>query len=409
MMRPTRLWVVLAANLGLVGALVVVGITAHSLGVWAEGVDYLADAAAIGAALLSLHLAAPTPARPGGRPKATRYAALINAGWVLALAVLVTVGSVIRLASGVRRVDGLPVLIASGVAAAVMAAGAVLLGGDIDDGDREDGDGDPAGGGELALRAVLLDTIADAAAAAGVAAAGGVILATGALYWLDPAVALVVSGVVGVQALRLLVRIRASLGRGEGEGAPGRDQGRDRDLDYGRPSRPVGSEGPTEGQAGGGGEQTDHQRHGDAAEGGLDRPLLGQPDRLVGEGRKGGEGAAEAGAHHLRWQVTEPVVDGQGGDHAEQEAPGHVDQEGAEREVAAGPPADPLVGEQAGGGADGAGGGHDEQDQHGGTVSSAVAPGGVVPPARPRRGPARRASRMPMYTATRPATSEAPT
>ncbi|MHB1784519.1 MAG: hypothetical protein ACYCTE_17885, partial [Acidimicrobiales bacterium] len=50
MSRTARLWVVLSANLALVGALLAIGLTAHSLGVWAEGADYLADAAADAAA-----------------------------------------------------------------------------------------------------------------------------------------------------------------------------------------------------------------------------------------------------------------------------------------------------------------------------------------------------------------------
>jgi Co/Zn/Cd efflux system component len=40
--------VVLALNVVLVTGLVVVGLTAHSLGVLAAGADYIADAAAIG-------------------------------------------------------------------------------------------------------------------------------------------------------------------------------------------------------------------------------------------------------------------------------------------------------------------------------------------------------------------------
>lgn len=204
MTRPTRLWLVLVANLALVGGLVAVGITAHSVGVWAEGTDYFADAAAIGAALLALRLEAPTSRRPQGRPKATRYAALANAAWLLVLAVLVAAGSVDRLANGVHHVHGLPVLVVSGVAAGVMAGGALVLGGDLD-GDDDD---DP---GALSIRAVLLDTAADAAAAAGVAVVGGVIFATRGFYWLDPAVALVISVVVGYQALRMLARIRSAL------------------------------------------------------------------------------------------------------------------------------------------------------------------------------------------------------
>jgi cobalt-zinc-cadmium efflux system protein len=61
------------------------------------------------------------------------------------------------------------------------------------------------------MRAVLLDTAADTAAAAGVAAAGAVILTAGRLFWLDPAVALVIALVVGYHAVRLLGAITTAL------------------------------------------------------------------------------------------------------------------------------------------------------------------------------------------------------
>jgi cation diffusion facilitator family transporter len=212
--RTARLWTVLAANLALVVGLVVVGSTAHSVGVWAEGADYLADAAAIGVSLLAIHLSRRTSSRrPGGFPRATRYAAAVNAGWLLVLCLLVVAGAVDRLVRGVREVHGLPVLVVSGVAAVVMLGGALLLGGDVDDDDDRDADAghDADEGEELNVRAVLLDTAADAAAATGVAAAGAVIFATGRLYWLDPAVALVIAVVVAWHAVRLLRRIRAAL------------------------------------------------------------------------------------------------------------------------------------------------------------------------------------------------------
>jgi cobalt-zinc-cadmium efflux system protein len=206
--RTERLWVVLVANLALVGALIAVGIAAHSLGVWAEGADYLADAAAIGVSILAIHLARrpPTPRRPHGYPRATRYAARINAGWLLVLSVLIIASAIGRLAGGMHRVHGLPVLIVSAIAAGVMLAGALLLGGDIDDDDQEEGE-------DLNLRAVLLDTAADAAAAAGVAAAGAVIYTSHGLYWLDPAVALTIAAVVAYHATRLLLQIRTALTR----------------------------------------------------------------------------------------------------------------------------------------------------------------------------------------------------
>jgi cobalt-zinc-cadmium efflux system protein len=122
-------------------------------------------------------------------------AAGVNAGWPLVLSVLVAAGAADRLLTGTHPVHGLPVLIISGAAATVIFAGALILARDLD--------------GDLMTRAVSLDT----AAAAGVAATGGVILATGRLFWLDPFVALIIALVIGYQAVRLLREITAALGR----------------------------------------------------------------------------------------------------------------------------------------------------------------------------------------------------
>jgi cobalt-zinc-cadmium efflux system protein len=140
--------------------------------------------------------------RPYGYPRATAWAALINGGWLLLLTALVSAAAIARLATGTRPVHGLPVLIVSAIAAAVMVIGALILGGDEHDDDD---------GGDLNMRAVLLDTAADAAAAAAVAVTGAVILATGDYYWLDPMVALAVSGVIAYHAIRLLCRVVAAL------------------------------------------------------------------------------------------------------------------------------------------------------------------------------------------------------
>jgi len=182
-----------------------VGLMAHSLAVLAAGADYLADAGAIGVSLLAIWLAGrpPSPARPAGYPNATNVAALVNAGWLLALNVLIAVAAVQRLVTGSHRVEGLPVLIASAVAAVVMLAGALVLRGDSDGGDT--------GGDDLNVKAVLLDTAADAAAAAGVAVSGAIILVAGGWYWLDPAVALVIAVVVGYHAQKLVRKVRAAI------------------------------------------------------------------------------------------------------------------------------------------------------------------------------------------------------
>lgn len=217
MSREKRLTVVLLLNLVLVTALVLVGLLAHSLGVLAAGGDYIADAAAIGVSLFAIWLARrpPTAARPGGYPNATNIAALVNGGWLLALSVLVVLAAVRRLVSGAGRVDGLPVLIVSAVAAVVMLAGAFILKGDPG---ADDGDGGEEG--DLNMKAVLLDTAADAAAAGGVAISGAVILATGGLYWLDPAVALIIAAVVGYHALSLVKKVIGALKSSRPPGRP---------------------------------------------------------------------------------------------------------------------------------------------------------------------------------------------
>jgi cobalt-zinc-cadmium efflux system protein len=87
-----------------------------------------------------------------------------------------------------------------------MVVGALILGGDDDDDDDE--------GGDLNMRAVLLDTAADAGAAGAVAVTGAIILATGSLYWLDPAVALLVSVVIAYHAFKLLRQVVVALRTG---------------------------------------------------------------------------------------------------------------------------------------------------------------------------------------------------
>jgi cation diffusion facilitator family transporter len=199
--RTQRLTLILVLNLGLVAGLVAVGLTAHSLAVLAEGGDYLLDAAGAAVAVLAIRVSARASGqdRRVGRLGPTDLAALFNGGWLLLLEVLVAAGAVVRLVTRTPEVHGLPVLVMSGVAALAMTIGAFVLHADTDD--------DDDGGRDLSVAAVLLDTIADAAAAAGVAATGAIILATGGCYWLDPAVALVIAVVVGYQAAVLLRKV----------------------------------------------------------------------------------------------------------------------------------------------------------------------------------------------------------
>lgn len=195
MTRSARLLVALGLNLLLVVGLVYVGVTARSLGVSAAGLDYLADAAGIGVAVVAIRLS-------GRFPRANALAAAVNVGWLLVLSLLVIAIGIDHLAVGTPAVHGLPVLVMSGIAGIVMIAASVVLGVDFDADDETEA---------LSHRAVLLDTAGDAASALGVAGAGAVILVTGGWDWLDPAVALAIALVVGWRAFRLLRKARLSL------------------------------------------------------------------------------------------------------------------------------------------------------------------------------------------------------
>ncbi len=175
-------------NLALVGVLLLVGLLAHSLGVLASGADYLGDALGTALSLLALRLSR----RGDGRRRATSFAALANSGLLLIVTLVVATEAVHRLASGAPSVHGAPVVIVSLVAAFSMVACAFVLG-DVE--------------GDLSMESVLLDTLADAAAAIGVAASGAVILASGGNYWLDPLLALVIALVVGFHAIGLMRRV----------------------------------------------------------------------------------------------------------------------------------------------------------------------------------------------------------
>src|SRR3954471_6839197 len=93
MTKEQRLAIVLLLNLAMVIALVVVGFAAHSLGVLAAGVDYVGDASGVAISLVALRIAR----RPGGYPRATSAAALINSSFLLLVTAVVLVEAIRRL------------------------------------------------------------------------------------------------------------------------------------------------------------------------------------------------------------------------------------------------------------------------------------------------------------------------
>ncbi|MBX9983425.1 MAG: hypothetical protein CK429_33950 [Mycobacterium sp.] len=186
-----RLGCVLGLNLLMITALVIAGVSAHSLGVLAAAGDFAADSVALILGLLAVALR-DRPQRAADRPsRATTVVALINGAALLAVSVLVITEAVSRLSRGTPVVQGLPVLIVSVISTLVMLAGAAIL-------------GFGAGEEDLHMRSVLLDTLSDGAAAAAVAVAGAVIAVTHRFFWLDPALAAVIAVVIAVAAVKLL-------------------------------------------------------------------------------------------------------------------------------------------------------------------------------------------------------------
>jgi cobalt-zinc-cadmium efflux system protein len=192
MSSEQRLGVVVAVNAAMVVALVIVGLFAHSLGVLAAGADYLGDGAGAALSLFAVRVRR----QRGADRRVSSYAALANASFLLLVTAAVAVEAVFRLASGAPAIDGVPVIVISLVAALAMIACAVILG-DVS--------------GDLSMQSVMLDTVADAAAAIGVALSGSVILATRGTYWLDSVVALLIALVVAGHTVRLLLKVRADL------------------------------------------------------------------------------------------------------------------------------------------------------------------------------------------------------
>jgi len=204
MSKDKRLALVLALNLTMVLALVIVGFAAHSLGVLAAGGDYLGDAAGVALSLFALRISR----HRHGPSRATTYAALANASFLLIVTAVVIAEALIRLIGGAPHVHGLPVIIVSVIAGVAMGLCALIIG--------------TVETGDLNMRSVMLDTAADGLSAVGVAASGAVILASGGVYWLDPAVALGIAAIIAYHAIRLIRDALVSL---RGPAAPRRDPG----------------------------------------------------------------------------------------------------------------------------------------------------------------------------------------
>jgi len=190
--RELRLRLVLALNLALAAALVVAGVFAHSLGLFAAAGDTVTDVAAVLVSLLAVRMArrSPNAQRSFGYHRSTILAAQANAAAILVVSGVIIIEAIRRLQDP-PAVHGGAVLVVAGVAALVNGVAALVLLGDNHD---------------LNMRAVMLDTVGDAAANAGVALAGAAILVTGGYEWLDPAVSIAIGVVIAIRAVRLLMQ-----------------------------------------------------------------------------------------------------------------------------------------------------------------------------------------------------------
>lgn len=193
MSRSRRLVLALIVDLVLVAVEVAGGAFAHSTGLVATAGHDLADAAALGLALVATRLALrpATAARSFGYHRATIIAALANATAIVLVGLGVVVLAAYRLAHPAHTQGGLVVIFAAAGLVGNTGAALVL---------REHRD--------LNFRAVALHFTGDAGAALGVVVAGTVILTTGRFEAIDPAVALLITLLIGAEAWRL---VRASL------------------------------------------------------------------------------------------------------------------------------------------------------------------------------------------------------
>ena len=195
--QSRRLAIVLGLNIALICGLVTVGVTARSVSVLAAAGDTLADSVALTLGLIAVALRDRNTDHPGAN-KPIAIVALINALILLAVTIGVVIEAIGRLREGSPAVLGLPMAIVSLITLAVMITGALVLGFSAH---RED----------IHMKSVLIDTLADAAAAAGVLVAGIIIWLTGGLYWLDPVIALVLAAVIGYAGIRLAIQAIAAL------------------------------------------------------------------------------------------------------------------------------------------------------------------------------------------------------
>lgn len=187
--REKRLLIAIALNVGIVVAQVIAGFVAGSVGLLADAAHNLTDVMAIVVSLVAVWLAKRplTDRRSFGWHRATVIAALFNAASIIAVCSFVVVEAVRRIGDA-QPIDGGIVIIAAAAGALFNGVSAYVV---------------ADGSGDLNMRGAFLHLVADAATSVAVASSAVVILIVDGWYWLDPVLALVISGVIGWQGWRL--------------------------------------------------------------------------------------------------------------------------------------------------------------------------------------------------------------
>jgi cobalt-zinc-cadmium efflux system protein len=188
--RSRRLTVSLALNAGLVVALAVAGVRAHSSALLADAGHNAVDVGALALSLVAVRLvlAPPSAARSFGNHRATILAALANAVLIAGVTVLIVVDSIHRLAHPEPVRAGVVVVVAS-IALLVNGAAALVLR------DRSN---------DLNMHGALLHMAGDALASLAVVAGAVILLVVPAATWIDPVSALVVAAIIAFQAVGIL-------------------------------------------------------------------------------------------------------------------------------------------------------------------------------------------------------------
>ena len=216
--RARRLKIALGLNLVVVAVQIVMGITAHSVGLIADAGHNLTDVVALGVSLVAVTWAqrGPTARRSFGYHRGTILAALANSASILAVTVYIVYEAIDRLLNPEPVRGGIVVAVA--LIAMVINALSLLV---VREGHGSHGHAhaDPnaaehhvaeqdahhsAAPADLNMRSAVLHMAGDALASLGVAIAGVVILLTDGTYWLDPAVSLGIGALIAWQAWILL-------------------------------------------------------------------------------------------------------------------------------------------------------------------------------------------------------------